>query len=710
MKHRYIGTLLLLCLVIGFSSINVMALTPLTGTDNSWDQEHSSAETKKKAARTTFTRTRRSKNPSYSAEKKSEGPTIKKKAIPSSITTPTDEWIPEVGKLYLQEKVSAKDLNTLFTLLGDHLGIQVNGSLDLIKTREAQAALNKYSEDPDKAFSNIYFDDKQNLTGYNYIYFEMCTLNKDKQAARFKKYFENGFYPNRSLFTKEEYYYKILYYYLYIAQDGLVNRISNAVSQLNKAPDVPPSFNATDILTFDSTVKVCAELDELRIKGNKGLDSPYEKIFTQAERDWLNDSIAYFTDIETHIALFSYPWFRANVPLSISAQVISHEIRETWIDQTISHRALLPLMLFTSQGDLQLSVEKLFSDTLNKLKLDNREVDVVVMSALKTWLGKQVEQGIKVEDRMKYKDILDELNVCPSGWIFYNLYSCKKPLEELKEYARTWDTYDSAKKNDIFNKKIVYLYAEALDKINIVFSDLEKLFGKVQVFGREQKTTSINHIFHRYRGEIGYYYEYLQFGLYDKDLSSIRFPLANSRKNCLFDFKAAFVKADNKKINHKNLLYAYDLLFKELASQGKISEIMKFEEELETFIHNENHQLGSLVEHTVDDRYDIYRIIANTYLSNKQLQTRALKVAEKSYSLARNYYLTAAQSAGYIHGDIPGALNNNCTEIDDFERQYEFYQEIALKLGKKIWLLLPNEDIQLYNRLQNLRNPEGFLL
>lgn len=709
MKHRWMFSLLILILAIALLPIKAMALTPINDTNQKLDQPSSATDARKKANRTTFSNTRRAKNPTYSAEKKPENP-IKKDSFSSAPNDISNDWIPDVGRLYLQEHVSAKDLMDLFSLIEEHLGIQKNGTLDLVKTREAQAALNKYSEDPDKPFSNIYFDDKQNLTGYNYIYFEMCTLNKDKQADRFKTYFEKGFYPNRSLFIKEEYYYKILYYYLYIAQDGLVSRITHAVSQLSKNPNFTPSFDKNDILTFDSTVKVCAELDELRLKSNKILDSPYEKIFSQEERDWLNDSITYFTDIETHIALFSYPWFRANVPLSISAQVISHEIRETWIDQTISHRALLPLMLFTNQEGLQFSVEKLFSDTLNKLKLDNREVDVVVMSALKTWLSKQVEQGIKVEDRIKYKDILDELEVCPSGWIFYNLYSCKKPLEEMKEYARKWDTYNQKQKTEIFNTKIAYLYANALEKINIVFSDLEKLFGKVQVFGREQKSTSINHIFHRYRGEIGYYYEYLQFGLYDKNLSAIRFPLANSRKNCLFDFKAAFVKADDKKINHKNLLYAYDLLFKELASQGKISEIMKFEEELETFIHNENNQLGSLVEHSDDDRYDIYRIIANTYLSNKQLQTRALKVAEKSYALARNYYMTAAQSAGYTLGDIPGALNNNCSEIDDFERQYEFYQEIALKLGKKIWLLLPNEDIQLYNRLQNLRNPEGFLL
>lgn len=703
MRFRCALTLLIFCLALAVFAFQAYALTPLNengpSRDETPDRKARQAEKTDESSKSTAARNTQKSHP---------------KPIRLEPDKPVEEessdWIPEVGKLYLREKISAKELADLFTTLEKHLGINQDGTLDLGRAREAQSALKKYSDDPEKPFSNIYFDDKQNLTGYNYIYFEMCTLNKNSQAGRFKSYFEHGFYPNRSLFIKEEYYYKILYYYLYIAQEGLINRITHAVNQLNKSPDKDPDFNTSDILTLDSIVKVCSELDDLRVKRNTVQESPYEKIFSAEERAWLDDSISYFTDIETHIALFSYDWFRANVPLSISAQVISHDIRESWIDQTIAHRALLPLMLFTNQGDLQFSVDRLFSESLNKLKLDNREVDVVVMATLKTWLRKQVDHGIKVEDRMKYKDILDELMVCPSGWIFYNLYSCKKPLEEMKSYARKWDTYSTKQKKKIFNDKIVYLYADALDKISIVFSDLEKLFGKVQVFGREQKSSSINHIFHRYRGEIGYYYEYLQFGLYEKDLSSIRFPLANSRKNCLFDFKAAFVKDSTVMINHKNLLSAYNLLFKELSSQGKISEIQKFESELETFITSKTYKLGSIVAHTNDDRYEIYRILANTYLANSQLQTRALNVAERSYTLARNYYVTAARAAGYIQDDTPGALNSNCTEIDDFERQFEFYQDIALKLGKKIWLLLPNEDIQLYNRLLNLRNPEGFLL
>ncbi len=722
-----------LWLVVMTVAIQSSALTPLTS-EELQSERHSPTGTWKKAdpgRKNRLSEPAAEIKPAPSASPKPESPSIKTEApatdsLPSvktlsthttaEETPPPSAWIADIGKLYVKDKLSDGELNTFFSSLEKNLGIYPDGKLDLIRAREAQASLYTYSEDPNKEFSNIYFDDKQNLTGYNFIYFELCTVHKDKQSARFKRYFENGFYPNRNLFIAEEYYYKSLYYYLLVSQDGLIKRITQAIDFMNKKPDAEPPFTKEDILTFDTTVKVCAELDEFRIKSSKVIDSPYERIFTKEDRAGLNESIRYFSGINTHNALSSYPWFRANLPLSISAQVIAHDIRETWVDQTMAHRALLPLMLFTSQGssasgeNLQFNVDKLFNDTLETLKLDNREVDIVAMSALKTWLRKQVEHGIKVEDRLKYKDLLDELEVCPSGWIFYNLYGCRKPLEELKQYARTWDTYPVKKRNELFNTNINRIYAEALEKITLVFSDLEKMFGPIQGYGNDQNATSINHIFFRYRGEINYYFEYLQFGLYEKNISAVRFPLANSRKNCLMDFKAAFLNETGRRINHENLLNAYDLLFKELSSQGKISEIIKYEEELESFIMNDTYRLGSLVNHTEDDRYDIYRIIANSYLSNKQLQVRALQVAERSYKLARNYYVNAAASAGYIQGSIPGALSNNCTEIDDFERQFEFYQDIALKLGKKIWLLLPGEDIELYNRLQDLRNPEGFLL
>lgn len=708
----FLFALFIASLIISVSD-QVSALTPLTGEELKTDKG-GAPEPKRK---TPISDSIKTTNPPRSSSENTYQPVSLRLGSPPAEEPSQTTWISDIGKLYIKDKLSDSELNTYFSTLEKNLGIQSDGKLDLIKAREAQTALNKYSEDPNKEFSNIYFDDKQNLTGYNFIYFEMCTVHKDKQSPRFKRYFEKGFYPSRNnLFITEEYYYKSLYYYLLIAQDGLIRRITQAIDHMNKKPDAEPPFTKEDILTFDITVKVCAELDEFRNKSGKVIDSPYERIFTKEDRAGLNQSINYFTNIDTHSALFSYPWFKANLPLSISAQVIAHDIRETWVDQTIAQRALLPLMLFTSQGEsasgnnLQFNVDKLFNDTLNTLKLDNREVDIVAMSALKTWLTKQVEHGIKVEDRIKYKDLLDELEVCPSGWSFYNLYGCRKPLEELKQYAKTWDSYPIKKRNEIFNTKINPIYADALGKINLVFSDLEKLFGTIQGFGNDQNSISINHIFFRYRGEINYYFEYLQFGLYENNISSLRFPLANSRKNCLMDFKAAFMNDINKRINHENLLNAYNLLFKELASQGKISEIMKYEEELESFIRNNTYRLGSLINHKDDDRYDIYRIIANSYLSNKQLQARALQVAERSYNLARNYYVSAASSAGYIQDNIPGALNNNCTEIDDFERQFEFYQDVALKLGKKIGLLLPGEDIELYNRLQDLRNPKGILL
>ena len=619
-------------------------------------------------------------------------------------------WISTVGKLYMKESLSPKDRSSLFKILDHRLGIEKDGRLNITTTRQAAAQLARYTRLKDKPFSNIYFDDRVNLTGYNHIYLETCVLNQNTESNRFIRYFENGFYPNRALFVKEEHYYKILYYYLYLTQGNLVQAINTAVTSLSSNPNAQPAFGKSRIESLETVVEVCAELDNFRRRGLSTKDSPWDHIFTPDESNWIEATIAYFTEMETHIALASYPWFQRHLPLSISSRVIAHNTRQTWMEQSTSHRTVLPLMLFMNKGAKEFSVEKLFNKGLSMLKMDNREVDLVVVSAMKSWLVKQIEQGIKVKDRTTYKKILDELNVCPTGWVFYNLYSCREPLAALKKHADTWETRRKEEKERLFNTQIQALYYDAKTRIDIVFSDLEKVFGAEEIYGGEYKASSINHIFHRYRGEIEYTYEFLQAGLYEEKLSEARLSLANSSKSCLHDFTAAFVKKPSLRVNHVNLLNAYTLLFRELAAQGKVSQITRHENELEELILSQRYQLGSILDHHEDSRYEIYRIISQTYLSSPRLRTRALKVAARSFELARSYYIKAAKREGFISGALPGALSTDATEVDDFERQYEYYQVIAERLGKKILLLLPPEDVNLYNRMQDSRNPEGYTL
>ncbi|VFQ46626.1 hypothetical protein [Desulfoluna butyratoxydans] len=619
-------------------------------------------------------------------------------------------WIASVGRLYMKDTLSPKERTSLLETLESHLGIQADGHLDIAAARQASARLSRYSGLREKPFSNIYFDDKLNLTGYNAIYLETCVLNRADEGPRFIRYFENGYHPNRALFVKEEPYYKSLYYYLYLTQEDLVRAVNDAVAYLSKNPDGAPPFTAEQIRGLETTVKVCTELDNLRRRGLAAKESPWERIFTPEESAWLDATLAYFTNIETHIALSSYDWFKRSLPLSISSRVIAHSLRQTWTEQAVSHRTVLPLMLFINKGTKQFSVEKLFNETLAMLKMDNREVDLVVLSAMKSWLLKQIEQGIKVEDRTTYKKILDELNVCPTGWIFYNLYACREPLAAMEGYMAGWEGLSSRERRTLFDTQVQPLYYEAKSRIDIVFNDLVKIFGGEEIYGGEYKTTSINHIFHRYRGEIDYTYEFLQAGVYGDALSDARLPLANASRSCLHDFTAAFVKAPELRVNHVNLLNAYTLLFRELAAQGKVSLITLHEREMEELIRSERYRLGSALAHREDNRYDIYRIIADTYLATPRLRTRALKVAAQSFDLARTYYIEAARREGFISGTLPGALSADATEVDDYERQYEYYQSIAKQLGKKILLLLPPEDVDLYNRMQDSRNPEGYLL
>jgi hypothetical protein len=625
----------------------------------------------------------------------------------------TGEWIAEIGKIYLQDKMSPKDQDRLLEILELKLGIGQNGHLDIIKTWSAQSALERSANEHNTSGTNenfIYMEDKVNLLGYNYIYFETCTVYKSVHAERFIKYFENGFYPNRSLFIKEANYYKILYYYLYLVQDSLIGKINRTITQLNETPTKAPDFSKEDIKTFCLIVNASTELDNIRLESEVTGDSLFKKTFSLDEQKWINAAVDYFASPETHTALYSYEWFNSNIPLSLTAQVISHDIQLTWKKQAIAYRASLPLMLFADDSSTQTSVKKLFDSTLSKLELDNREVDIMVLSALKTWLSKQIRHGISVDDRIMYSKILSELEVCPSGRIFYNLYTSIGKIEKLKEYTRMWDSLNSDKKNTLFENKIDELYFEATDNLSSVFNDLEKIFGKEKIYGRQIKLNSVNHIFHKYRGESNYYYEYLKLGLFDKETNNTQVPLSNLKNNCLYDFKAAFVKADEKKINHVNLLKAYNLLLRELVRRREINEIRKYEKEIDSFVSGK-HKLGSILAHYDNNLYDIYRLIAYAYISSdKRVQHHALDVARKSFFLAKSYYIEVSREHGYILEGKIGAMDTNYTQTDDYERQFEFYQDIAQKLGKKIQLLLPPEDVGLYNRMRSLRNPKGLLL
>jgi len=626
-----------------------------------------------------------------------------KTSVSRSVEYDVERWPSEVSNLYLQEELSEEDQDSLFEILESKLGIEPDGKLDLVRAWDASAALGKFNfSSASKDGSSIYIEDKLSLIGYNYIYFEICTLYRKKHRARFIKYFQNGFYPNRSMFPRNEFYYKILYYYLYNIQEELTEKLNQAVNDLNKGSK-QPSFENEDITKLYHAVMASVELDELRREGRETDEFPFGRIFSKDEQAWLNITIDYFAGHETHAALNSYEWFRAKLPLEINTRVISYNIQKTWKEQATFYRSMLPLMLFVDKGKTSRSVEKLFNNTLKKLKFDNREVDIIVMSALKTWFFKQIKHGIRIEDRIKYSQILKELEACPTGWIFMNLYECRSHLAALKKYADKWDGFSQPKKNRLLKNKIQNHFYEASDRIELVFEDLEKIYGK------DQRGIIGSDIFHRYRGEINYYYEYMQFEALPEKKSNFRLPLANLRNSCLQNFKSAFIKAGQNRINHINLLNAYSLLFHELLRQGRIMEMRKNQMEMDGLVSG-RHGLGTILDHSENNLYDIYRLIAKAYLTRKELRQYALQVAQKSFELGKSYYVSAAAKNGYCHNGKVGVVLKDCTEKDDFERQFEFYQNIAGKLGKKLQLILSDEDVRLYNRMQQLRDRKGHLL
>ncbi len=606
-------------------------------------------------------------------------------------------WVLKVGGLYMQQD-SAGSVEDMLAVLENRLGINPDGRLDLIQAWECMSELSGYVDQAleysggDKTW--LYFlKDKFSLVGFNYLYFEICTKYRDEHKDRFIRYFENGFYPNRHLFSQNAHYYKSLYYYLYLITPELSQQLSSATAFLNDFPDREPQVMLEDNKRrFKIAVACAADLDLFMPSKTDVVGNLYEKIFTDQERKWLSETIDYYLSMETHSALLSYEWFRMNMPLDISARVVTHDILKTWEEQAVIYRSRLPLMFFSEKGNTQFSIEEIFEATLEKLRLDNRQLDIMVMSVLESWLTKQVNRGIRVEDRVKYNHILAELHVCPTGWIFANLYDCRTHLAELKQMAEEWSTVKD--KKSVFNTRVMEHFFAAKEKIDRIFSDLEKVYGK------EHKIGSVDYIFYKYRGEINYYFRYLQFETFKGEGGVI--PAAGPEDNYLEDFTIAFMEYPQSSQNHINLLNGYNLLARKLFAAGRIDAIIQLDNEIETLVSGK-YKLGDILSHKENNLFDIYQIQTYAYLANTVHETRALETAARGFSLARKYYAQAAEKSGFtVMGKI-GAITRDNTEMDDYQRQFELYKMVAGKLGKRIQLLVSEDDIRLYNRIQKMR-------
>ncbi|MFZ5563159.1 MAG: hypothetical protein ACOZBW_03850, partial [Thermodesulfobacteriota bacterium] len=500
-------------------------------------------------------------------------------------------WIAEVGRLYMEQD-GKRSPEPLLSLLEEHMGIKATGYLDLVQTWEAAQDLAL----ADLAAGNysgtdapwvLLLKEKFSLTGFNYLYFEICMQHRDNYKDRFIRYFEDGFYPNMALFPATAHYYKALYYYLLLVTDDLFKDFGRATTLLSRDPNANPDFISEDkIARFAIATRVATEMDAF-VSADLGVETPLSgQVFSANEQAWLKTTIANYTGIDMHSALMSFEWFRTRIPFDISASAISHGIARAWDDQAVAFRTRLPLMLFVDQGGPSVSIESLFGATVEKLRIDNRAVDRMVMAALETWLTKQVRHGIRIEDRLLYNNILAELKVCPTGWIFANLYDCRSDLAALKAYADGWEKQSSP--GSVFQAGVMDSFFNAQEKINRIFGDLEKIFGKAHAEER------VNYIFHQYRGEVYYYFKYLEFETFKGKTSP--FPPAGPEDNFLADFQIALVKEPQNPQNHINLLNGYHLLFRKLFAAGRISDIQKREAEMETFIRG-SYKLGAMLSH-----------------------------------------------------------------------------------------------------------------
>lgn len=611
-------------------------------------------------------------------------------------------WVEEFGERYMKAADGEDSVGIMLNLLAENMGIQNDGTLDLVRLWDsahdlAGCANATDNGSPSSVDWRYYLKDKFSLTGFNYLFFEICIRHRDRYEIRFIHYFENGFYPNRAVFSKTPQYYQILYYYLTLVTEDLSRRFNSAAEFLSNYPDKTPwSVRDEDLSRFRFAVFVAADLDGFISKDPGNETALWKRVFTEPEQRWIRNTITYFLGEQTHDALLSYEWFRQRLPLHASADAFAHDIMQTWERQAAVYRTRLPLMFFVEKGETRVSIENLFNVTMDKLRLDNRAIDIMIMSALETWLTKQVRHGIRIDDRLNYNDILAELKVCPTGWIFANLYDCRKEIAALKQYAADWRQVTD--REQVFQTDVMDTFFSAKEKIDRIFGDLEKIFGK------DPQAGSVNYIFHKYRGEVYYYFKYIQFETFGDDKTVI--PGAGPEANYLEDFATAFIQAPESPQNHINLLNGYNLLFRKLVAGGRTGEIRERERELTTFA-NGAIPLGSRLSHAENNLYDIYRVLTNAYLSSEYYEPRALETARKGFDLARNYYMQAARIAGYTDDGSVGAIIRDNTEMDDYQRQFELYKKVANQLGKKIQLLVPDADVQLYNRIQGMRSLEN---
>ena len=362
-------------------------------------------------------------------------------------------------------------------------------------------------------------------------------------------------------------------------------------------------------------------------------------------------------------------------------------------------RQKLPLLFFTgSDKKFQTNIDNLFLKTLKYLQFNDREIDLLVTSALKSWISKQIEYGINVKDRLEYANILKDLTVCPSGWVFYNLFELRKKIAELQTFSDSFPSLTHKKKDSLFKNKVQPVYITGLTNIKAIFNDLIKIFGSPNVYGNQVKKSFIHPVFHTYKGELIFLYEKIFFDwMKSTARHDLKVPATEFVKDCLIQFKAAFIKDPSSEITQENLLKAYNLYLNELEYNGELIKIMESKNKFMAMIDNDG--LGEKLPGSKNNTYGIYHIFAETYLKDPGHIDNALPIAIKSFTLSKKYYVTAAKRFGFIEKNKVGALNNNCTEIDDYEREYEFLKKIAGKLGKKIQLIISEDDIKLYNKL-----------
>ena len=410
-------------------------------------------------------------------------------------------WLSQAAKYCKNiDKLKSNQLQKMILFFEEQIGIHADGTIDKPVMLNVKLYLDHFVGQSDDLFpGNI---DDVRLVNILYFYVIACYLSKDHH--KIIHFFENVFYPNKHIFEKNKQYYQITLYYLSIVYAPTINKINKLTSSSQKNVVIAQAETKNFLYASLATL----ELYQLR----KNSKREYKQFFQEKERKYLaKGPLNFFTNLKHCINLSNIDWYNEQVPSTACDELMSMSLLQLWNELTDDYRKeMYPVMLFSS--DESENLQDLHTRLLQILRTNNHNVDLLILSVLKICLNRWVQHECNIYERIKYKKILDSINACPSGSVYYHAYRYNKYSSEIKDFYVSWSKLRIEDKKNLLEegKPLKRIFDNALIHLHQMFDQLNHFFDM------NLQNNPANYIFFKYRAEFNYYWEYMNFDLIKK--------------------------------------------------------------------------------------------------------------------------------------------------------------------------------------------------